>query len=371
MKIGIDARALTAAPSGIGIYLANVLDALQAVGAAHRFYLISSDTIFYEPVRSNWTKIEAHLNKPLVGSAWMQMKVPAIAHRIRLDLYWGPRHHLPLLLPRRIRTVLTIHDVVHRLYPGTMAFPNLLLERMLMRLSVHRADRIITDSASTARDLQTFYPAAASKTRVVHPGVPMMPSDDGQPLPEDIPSRYVLFVGTLEPRKNFERLLQAYWQSDPERHGVHLVVVGGKGWKSDTLRRRLESPPWDRYVTLTGYVSRCQLQRIYRQALCVAFPSLYEGFGFPILEAMACGTPVLTASVSSMPEVAGDAAFLVDPYDVKSICRAIQLVISDEALCRRLAEKGLKQCRRFRWDAYAEALLHIFENRPAANADLS
>ena len=366
MKIGIDARPLIATPSGIGVYLRHALAALRCVAGSHRYYLISSAAIrsgFQDP---RWKEISGGLNLPLLGSAWAQARVPLLARRLGLDLFWGTRHHLPLGLPRRVKCLLTIHDVVHRRHPETMALPNLILEQMLMGLSVRRASLILADSRSTARDLETFYPAATGKVRVVYPGAPDLDAAGASAFLGGLPERFLLFVGTLEPRKNFARLLRAYLRTQPQEHGVHLVVVGPRGWKTKVLSKTLSCPAAENFVHRLGYVSRPRLFALYRRALGVVFPSLYEGFGFPILEAMACGTPVITANISSMPEAAGDAALLVDPYDVDAICGAMRKIIQEPDLRQALIRRGHARVHRFSWGAYAKTLLAAFEELAAA-----
>jgi glycosyltransferase involved in cell wall biosynthesis len=364
MKIGIDARPLTKESTGIGVYLQNALDALSSLD--HQYYLISSDTICYETNYSNWTKIEGHINKHLLGSAWMQANVPLIVRRFGLEAYWGTRHHLPLLLAAEVNTVLTIHDVVHRMFPETMALRTLMLERLLMRTSVAKAGCIFADSLSTLNDLNRFYPLSRSKSKVLYPGTPtFQPENCAEELEMlDIPQRFVLFVGTLEPRKNLMRILGAYGQSRPESHHVGLVIVGAQGWKTGRFGDLINRSSLSRYVRSLGYVTRSQLAQLYRRALCVLLPSIYEGFGFPILEAMSFGTPVITSRASSMQEVAGEASLLVDPYNVNDICEALLKVIGNEALRNDLARKGLERSREFSWDNYARELVTQFGAKP-------
>ena len=362
MKIGIDARPLIEAPTGIGIYLYNALNALRRLETAHHYYLISSAEIRSGFQHGRWKEVSRGLKLPGLGSAWLQAWGPVLAERLGLDLFWGTRHHLPVWTPRRIKCLLTVHDVVHRRHPETMTLRNLILERLLMGFSVRRASLVLADSRSTAGDLQKYYPAAAGKIRVVYPGAPDPGPPDASFLPEGLPERFLLFVGTMEPRKNFRRLLRAYLDTRPEEHGVHLVVAGGRGWKSQALVNGTVFKAAADFVHRLGYVSRPQLFGLYRQALAVVLPSLYEGFGFPILEAMACGTAVITSRRSSMPEAAGNAALLVDPFDVGSIGRAIRQIIQRQDLRLALARKGREQVCRFRWDTYARQLATAFED---------
>jgi glycosyltransferase involved in cell wall biosynthesis len=361
MKIGIDARPLIAAPTGIGVYLDHALAALDNIDGEHRYWLISSDAVHAGVQGPRWRIISGGLPKPFVGSLWMQGLAPVWARRLRLDLFWGTRHHLPLGLPAGVGCLLTIHDVVHRCHPQTMSIANLVLERVLMGLSLRRADRVLADSRATADDLERYYPFARRKVRVAYPGLPGGSAVTAPPPPmAGLPERFLLFVGTLEPRKNFVRLLKAYLRGDPRGHGVHLVVAGGQGWGTTDAIRAMTSPAARDFVHRLGYLSRAELFGLYRRALGVVFPSLYEGFGFPVLEAMACGVPVITSRVSSMPETAGDAALLVDPYDLDSIAQALERLIREPDLRRELIRRGRLRCRLFDWRAYAAALLAVF-----------
>jgi glycosyltransferase involved in cell wall biosynthesis len=293
----------------------------------------------------------------------MQIRVPPIAAKKKLDLFWSPRHHLPLLLPACVNTVVTIHDIAHRLFPGTMAWPNLMIEKLLMGPSLKRADGVIAVSNSTATAIADHYPISSEKIFTVHSGGPILPEINRQDSELDLklPKHYFLFVGTLDPRKNLARVLNAFKQIEPRVHDVHLVIVGGQGWKNKEFYRRLNTSEIKDRVVMTGYVSRSQLRRIYEKAVCLLFPSLYEGFGFPILEAMACGTPVITSQRASMPEVAGDAALLVDPNDAAAIAEAMLELLSRPELQKKMAAKGFKRLEAFCWEKCARQTLEIIE----------
>lgn len=358
MNIGVDARPLTYQLTGIGIYLKHLLNTLQKIDNENNYYLISNGQINCVLGNPNWFKIEGRYKKKLVSTFWMQCQAPILSLKLRLDLFWGPRHNLPILLPHKTRTVVTIHDVVHRFYPSTMALPNLLVERLLMKWSVLKADRIITGSRSTASDIQKAYRVDCDKIMTVRLGAPLLPT--GGREYEVYPQKYFLFVGTLEPRKNFCRMFKAFELIEPERYGVHLVIVGGEGWKNKAFLKKIRLHPLNGHIHLKGYVDRNQLASFYGNALCVLFPSVYEGFGLPVLEAMSCGTPVITSNISSMPEVAGDAAFLVDPYDVDALVKAMHEILTNEKLRKSLAKKGFRRVKKFSWERCARQTLEVF-----------
>lgn len=366
IRIGIDARPLSYLLTGIGIYLKCLLENLQEIDTLNHYYLISNAPITIRLKNKKWSKIEGKIKRKLLSTSWMQICSPIAVHKKRIDLFWGPRHHIPVLLPSKTKTIVTIHDIVHRLYPETMALPNLLVERLLMRHSVNRSDAIITDAKSIAKDLIHSYKLDDRKVHTVYPGIPPLKSrlinDETQKQALTSRNPYFLFVGTVEPRKNFERILKAFALIKPELHNVHLVVVGCEGWKNKKWSNILKNNSIRSHIIFTGYVPREMLLQYYRNALCLLYPSIYEGFGFPILEAMSCGTPVITGNTSSMPEVAGDAAILVDPYDIQAISKAMLTVMENKILRDRLSKKGCERIKRFDWRQTAVETMRLFES---------
>lgn len=363
MRIGVDARPLSYRLTGIGVYLKHILQALSEIDKENQYFLISNGPINYELKNPKWHKIEGKLKKKLLSTFWMQVQAPILATRLKLDLFWSPRHHLPLLLPRKVKTVLTIHDIVHFLYPETMPLPHLLVERLLMRWSVLKADQIITVSQSTASGLQKACRVDMKRVEIIYSGAPVLMNGISakRNVYGVLPSRYFLCVGTVEPRKNFDRILRAFELINPRSHDTHLVIVGDKGWKRKAFLNRLKRHPFRDRVHLTGYVD-CDIEvHLYKHAVCLLFPSLYEGFGFPILEAMACGVPVITSNVSSMPEVAGDTALLVDPYDVRALAGAMHQILSNAELKEDLVMKGLERVKRFSWKRCAAETIQACE----------
>jgi glycosyltransferase involved in cell wall biosynthesis len=364
MRIGIDARPLSYRLTGIGFYLKYLLDEIQKIDINNCYFLISNAPIHYHIKNPLWTKIEGRCKKKLLSTLWMQTRGTISIAGLNLDLFWGPRHHLPVLLPKRIKAVITVHDIVHRKFPETMALPNLLVERLLMRRSLLRSDAIMTDSDATAADIEKYYAVDAEKILTIHPGTPKFapqPGDNNDSA-HDLPAKYFLFVGTLDPRKNFRRIFKSFERIDPGQNDVHMVIVGARGWEKKDLFRELKQHPLSSNIHLKGYVSRKQLAHYYKNALCLLFPSLYEGFGFPILEAMYCGTPVITANTSSMPEVAGDAAVLVDPYDIQAMADAMGEVLGNRNLRDRLRQKGRERIKQFDWKQTAVETLRFFES---------
>lgn len=365
MIIGVDARPLSYRLTGIGYYLMYLLKALQEMDRRNIYVLVSNKRIAFDCHRKNWRKAEGHMGARFFSTFWMQVFAPYLARRYRMDLFWGPRHHLPLLLPRRVKTVVTIHDLVHRRCPETMAMENLLVERLFMERSIRKSDAVITVSRSTASDIRYFYRAAAGKVHTVYPGIPEFGSHPRGACPDNsvgsLPGKYFLFVGTLEPRKNLVNVLQAFEQVAETQKEVHLVVAGNIGWQPGKWLPGLMRSRARQRILLTGYVSRSALKHLYENALCLLFPSRYEGFGMPILEAMAAGIPIITSNLSAMAEVAGDAALTVNPENPSDIAGAMSNILLCRDLRNRLLENARARRKEFSWEACARKTLEIFE----------
>jgi glycosyltransferase involved in cell wall biosynthesis len=231
--------------------------------------------------------------------------------------------------------------------------------------SIERADAVIAVSDFTRREIEDVYPSARGKVHVVHHGVrPAVqpPADDAPAELPPLPERFVLAVGTIEPRKNLGALLDAMRivRSDAKLSDVALVVVGGPGWLSDRLEQRLALEQTNGRVLRLGYVSDAALGALYRTAAAFAFPTLYEGFGLPALEAMAAGLPVVCSNVASLPEVVGDAALRVDEPLAEPLAGALRRVLSDDALAADLRRRGLERAAAFTWDQAARQTLDVY-----------
>lgn len=274
---------------------------------------------------------------------------------------------LPPTLPRT-RTLLTVHDLSYVRVPQA-ASPRLraYLDRVVPR-SVARADHVLADSAATRDDLITLYGTPAEKITVLYSGVdPAFRRIDDPAAHEQIRARYhlpqqpfVLSVGTVQPRKNYPALVEAVARLRARGHALSVVIAGGRGWLEDPIYTAIDALGMREHVHFTGFARDEDLPALYSMAACFALPSLYEGFGLPVLEAMACGTPVVTSSISSLPEVAGDAALLVPPTDIDALALALETVLTDPERRRALQGAGLLQAARFSWDDSARQLAGIY-----------
>lgn len=274
--------------------------------------------------------------------------------REKLDLLHVPDGHTPYFYNGR--TVITIHDLAILRHPEW--FPESALERfvstrILLRRAIDRAKCIIVPSEATAVDVRNYYGVSQDRVRVIPLASALPP---GSRPPTQMPSgRYLLFVGTIEPRKNLVRLLSAFKKIDD--HEVRLVIAGKQGWKN---REIMEAIKKTERVEYRGYVSEEEKRWLMKHALAFVFPSLYEGFGLPVLEAMSVGTPVITSNTSSLPEVAGNAALLIDPEDEDGLRDAINRIILDSMLRAELACRGRALATTFSWSKTAEHTLAVY-----------
>ncbi|WP_280176911.1 MULTISPECIES: glycosyltransferase family 1 protein [unclassified Rhizobium] len=349
--------------SGIGRYVMEMCRALGEQGHSLVLYLPEAPRTQIPLLLGCEVKIFNFVG-PWRRAIWSMTALPNAANNDGLDLFWGPAHRLPSGLARSIPTILTIHDLVWQKAPNTMRWQTWLGERAFMRASLKRADYVAADSQSTAADVSYFYPDATDRTHVIYPGLTELPLCS-EPLfiqPELLgtKSHYALFVGTLEPRKNLTRLLIAFSSIAPHIEGLKLVIAGGQGWRQGDLSALIARLGVQERVILTGHISDSELAQLYASADFLLMPSLYEGFGFPIIEAQSFGIPVITSNCSSMPEVAGDAALLVDPESTADIAESIRRLASDADLRRVLGERGKSNSERFSWKKAAHEIASAF-----------
>lgn len=268
-------------------------------------------------------------------------------------LYHATEHLLPYL---RTPTVLTVHDLIFERYPQHHTRRNVWFLKVGMRLFTRVATAIIAVSQHTRRDLIELYGVSPAKIHVIYEGIdpvfrPAPPADVARvAMHYTLDRPYLLMVGTLEPRKNHAAALHALAKLKAEGQPHRLVIAGGRGWLFEPIRRLVDELQLSNDVLFTGYAPAEDLPPLYTGAACVLLPSLYEGFGFPALEAMACAAPVVCSNVSSLPEVVGDAALLVPPHDIDALAEAIRLVITQPALAAEMRRRGQVQAARFRWD---------------------
>lgn len=372
MHIAIDVRTINPTHSGVGFYVSNLLGSLREIDKENRYSYVCNQAQCRAqllPGKSvDLIRTPFSHENHFFGDFWEHAVLPYRLRKAGADIFHGPAFLIPFRSPT-FRTVVTVHDLVVFLHPETVPRRYSLYMKWLVRMAVRRADRIIAVSECTRLDLMNILGVDSSRIAVIPEAAG---PEFGPPGPERVESvlnryningRYLLHVGNLEPKKNLPRVIRAFDRVKrmPGGGDLSLVIAGKKGWLYDEIFRTANGVSANS-IRFLGYVPRDEMSAIYAGASCFVFPSIYEGFGLPVLEAMACGTPVVTSNISSMPEVAGRAAVLVDPYDEESIASGILAVVSDPSLQATLRREGILRSRTFSWDRAARETLALYRD---------
>lgn len=361
-SIAVDMRALVGTPSGIGFYTQSLLIQLAQLQSARYTGMSHRPITDPDPLQNAGVQLESHGG--LTGVWWQQLLLPGRLHSGDIDLFWSPITILPLRLP--IPAVVTIHDLTTLLHPATHRLKVRLSVLPFLGKTISQARRIAVDSKATADDVRRHFPASIDRLEVVYPGIdPEFCPASGESIAAyrrqiDCTTGFILYAGTLEPRKNLHALLTAWEQLRQDRPATPpLILTGPYGWRSRELLRRIESLK-DSGLQYLGRVPRRQLVQLMQAATLFAYPSLYEGFGLPPAEAMACGIPIVTSNRSSLPEVVGEAGLLVDPEDTEALAHAIRRLLDEPDLAAELGERGHQRSARFTWPGAAGAMQNLF-----------
>lgn len=366
--IGIDAsRAVSAAPTGTEAYSFHLIRALLPHLRAHQVRLYMRAPLPPE------TFPGAEMRVIPFPRLWTHLRLSWELLRHPVDLLFVPAHVLPLYHPRR--SLVTIHDVGYRFFPEAHPLTQRLYLAWSTRYNARAAARVIAVSHATQEALATSYGIPRQKIHVIPNGYTpdLAPVRDAQHLNAvrqkySIPGEYILYLGRIQPRKNLPRLIRAFARIAEEYPDLSLVLAGPGGWLEQSIRAAIADVHLDGRVLLPGYVAAEDKAALLSGARVFAFPSLYEGFGIPVLEAQACETPVLTSTTSSLPEVAGDGAFLVDPTDEMAIADGLRRLLEDAALCEALRARGRMNVTRFSWESTARQTAALIEAMVASSA---
>jgi len=373
LKIGIDIRTINKPRSGVGYYVTNLIKEFQSIDQENDYCLISNNGSYGAEFKDhpNFHHCTTRVSNEdhIIGDLWESLYLPKFLERRGVQVFHGPAFMIPLR-KGKTRTVVSIHDIVAYRKPETIPLKYSLYMKLLIRLVSAKADKIISPSLSTKNDLIERLGVPDEKIQVIYDAASKRFAPPGEPRPLEIKKkfgirdRYMLFAGNLEPRKNLIRLMKAFdLASGALGDEYQLVICGKKGWLfRDILRTYEELTRDNRNIILTNYVSEDDLLKLYQCADMFVFPTLYEGFGLPPLEAMSCGVPLITSNVSSLPEIAGDAALLVDPFNTEEICAAMVKMATSEELRRSLREKGIRQAARFSWTTTAQQTLEAYRS---------
>jgi glycosyltransferase involved in cell wall biosynthesis len=374
VRIAIDYSAAVNQHAGIGRLVRNQVMALAEVDGANEYMLLyprlDASSVRQFPKAKNFERREVGVRERWLTVLWHRARLPLPADWLsgRVDLFHSPDFVLPPL--RHARGVLTVHDLAFLMHPECAdARLRAYLDSVVPR-SVRRADFVIADSENTRNDLVVLLGVRPERVEVVPGGVerrfrpvtdPALLAQARQRLGVG-PAPFVLAVGVLEPRKNLIRLMDAF--ALLKQRGVvddlKLVLAGGRGWLVDGIFAHHAASPVRRDILFPGFVPDGLLPAVYSAARVLAFPSLYEGFGLPILEAMACGTPVVSSNASCLPEVAEGAALLVDPDDTDGLAAALDQALTDETLRAELIRRGCERASHYSWETAADRLLRVY-----------
>ncbi|MCX7918626.1 MAG: glycosyltransferase family 4 protein [bacterium] len=367
MNVAIDARALIPQPTGIGVYLKHLLDEYAQMTEEHTYYLLSSRNICYT-APANLARFNRIEQYGLPGNIWLQLQVPKLLKRLGIDIFHSPFGVIPFRCP--CASVITVHDLTFHFYPKLTDIKNRLLLPRLIPKSLNRATAIIVDSKAIKNELVELYKIRENQIEVIH----LAPSSFSRLIPKEtarkylaerygIQSRFILFVGTLEPRKNIEVLLKTYHQLPTElREKYQLVLVGKKGWQYQSIFKLIDELNLQNQIIFMNYVSEEDLPFFYNAAAVFVYPSLYEGFGLPLVDALACGTPIITSKISSMPEVVSYAGILIDPKNESELIKALSRLLTDQELANHLSEKALSRAHHFSWQDTARKTFEVYRN---------
>ncbi len=380
MKIGIDIRALMDKEySGVSWYTLDLLTEILRQDRSNEYVLsynsgrdISARIPKFEQsnVKTFFTRYPNKLYNYFLQRIFHWPKLDKVSEGV--DVFWLP-HLAPASFSPNCRLVLTIHDLSFLDYPEFFsAHQNFWHKFLGIKKLIERADIIVAISENTKRDIIRIFSVNADKIKVIKAGV----GDEFRPRQKDenelkiikqkydLPDKFILNVGTIEPRKNLPGLIRGFDEaaSQPGMGDWYLVLAGAKGWKNKDFYRAIAQAKNKARIRILGYVEKNERAALYNWAEIFAYPSFYEGFGLPVIEAMASGTPVITSALSSLPEVAGDAALLVDPHDENSLITALQSLMQNDKLRELYSSRGLERAKNFSWEKTAEQYIKIFLN---------
>lgn len=370
MKIGIDFRYYIGNESGVGTYSRGLIDALCKEDNLNMYYLlINRDMPLDYPLKlgKNFVPI---IFKQKVDIIWTQHVLPRYLSKNGLDAFHGLcNFEIPIM--KSCPCIITLHDLIPLLFPQLVPFKNRFLFNTLIKKAVKTADKIIVVSNSTKNDLINYLGIKEEKVRVIYNGVkdifnPIYDMARIQKVKDiyGIDGEYILFVGVIEPKKNLQRLILAFkcLLERSEFKGIKLVISGKKGWFYKEIFAIIKKYDLSKHIVCTGYIPQEDLPVLYSGASIFVFPSIYEGFGLPVLEALRCGVPVICSKRASLPEIVGDGGYLIDPMDTDSIYYGIKKILEDSSFKDSLIKKGLTQASLFSWKYTALQTLEVYRS---------
>ncbi|MCD6442035.1 glycosyltransferase family 4 protein [bacterium] len=373
MKIAVDCHTLEVKNwAGKAQFLRSLLQESIKLDKSNKYILYFRNQVLRRPLPLNWQIKNIKLPTPL----W-QIYVSGNLLLNKIDVLFCPSAYLLPAINFLIPSVIMVHDLTTFLSKIKVMHKRgiRLKERLCLRLAISHSRKIVVPSQNTKQDLMQYFKVFSKKIVVIPEAArDIFCAVSNQKKVNiildkyNLPEKFILFVGTLEPRKNIVRLIEAYYLVINDRLSIindrpKLVIVGKKGWHYQGIFNKVKELNIEEMVTFLGYVPEDDLPFLYQSAFCFIYPSLYEGFGLPPLEAMACGCPVITSNISSLPEVVGEAAILVNPYKVDEIAFALKRILSDKSLRQELKQKGLIQSQKFSWGKTSQKILNILRQK--------
>lgn len=367
MKIAINANELCQPQTnGVKIYTYNILKYLAKKQFAAVIY-------YQKKIEKKWDIENANLKHKLIKWPflfWTHFRFPIELWRDRPDIFFTPIQTIPFFLPK-CKIIVTIHDLAFLKFPNDFTFKDRLKLSFHTKRAVKKAEKIIVPSQVTKNDIIEYYKIGSEKIEVIYHGFTsqQLPASSYQPA-----NKYILFVGMIQPRKNIQGLIEAFEiLKNSIQHprlqrcsicgqaasSIQLIIIGSKGWLWKKVFEKAEKSKYKKDIIFTEQLSSEKLLEFYQNAEVFVLPSFYEGFGLPILEAMANGVPVIAGNNSSMIEIVGEAGILINPYKPKEIAEAIKKIIQDKNFKEKLVEKGLKQAKKFTWEECAEKTIKV------------
>ncbi len=364
MRIAILADPIDNQNAGIHVFTKEMVDALIRTNPGHEIILIREKV---DDTLQSVKQIAIWNTRLPIGFASLRLFfiVPLVLHIKKVDVVLEPAHFGPFNLLKYIKRVTIIHDLTPILFPYFHRWHSQFLQKIFLKGILNKTDLIIANSDNTANDICKVYPQNCKKVKRIYPGKTEHYKHVNKPgvlAKYNISNPYFLFVGTIEPRKNLMVLLDAFTIFKTQnKNNILLVIVGGIGWKSEAFTAALNDHPFKDSIICTGFADAEDLPTLYSQSMALIYPSLYEGFGLPVVEAMSCGTPVITGNNSSLPEAGGNAALYFDATDANALATHMETIYVDPALRKKLSIRALEHVQKFDWDNFATSAWKAFD----------